>query len=83
MFYGIIIRMYAEDGGQHNTPHIHVRYSGDEAVIDLEGNILEGSVPKSQLKLILAWMEIHKAELEANWTLLSEGEPAFKIEPLR
>lgn len=23
MFYGIIIRMYREVGGKHNTPHIH------------------------------------------------------------
>jgi hypothetical protein len=35
------------------------------------------------MKLLLAWMEIHREELEANWKLLSENEPAFKIEPLK
>ncbi len=24
MFYGLIIRMYREQGGRHNVPHIHV-----------------------------------------------------------
>lgn len=35
MFYGIIVRMYRELGGKHNIPHIHVEYSGQEAVIGL------------------------------------------------
>ena len=83
MFYGIIIRMYAENGGQHNRPHLHASYSGEEVVIDCEGNVLEGSIPKGKMRLLLAWIEIHREELEANWKLLSDGEPAFKIEPLR
>ncbi len=35
------------------------------------------------MKLLVAWMAIHEDELEANWRLLSEGEAAFRIEPLR
>ena len=42
MFYGIIVRMYRELGGKHNIPHIHVEYSGQEAVIGLDGTVLEG-----------------------------------------
>lgn len=38
MFYGIIVRMYKEIGGKHNMPNIHVEYSGQEAVIALDGN---------------------------------------------
>lgn len=83
MFYGIIVRMYAEKGGQHNFPHIHAAFSGCEAVVDLNGNVLEGEIPKGKMKLLLAWMEIHRDELEANWVLLSNNEAAFKIEPLR
>ena len=45
MFYGIIIRMYAEKGGQHNIPHIHAALSGHEIVVDLTGNIIEGDFP--------------------------------------
>ena len=83
MFYGIIVRMYAEQGGQHNLPHIHASFSGQEVVADLCGNIVEGELPKGKMKLLLAWMEIHREELEANWKLLCDGETAFKIEPLK
>ena len=52
MFYGIIVRMYREIGGKHNTPHIHAEYSGQEIVVALDGTILEGKFPKSQMKLL-------------------------------
>lgn len=83
MFYGIIIRMYAERGGQHNRPHLHAAFSGQEVVVDLNGEVIEGGMPKGKMKLLLAWMEIHRDELEANWKLLCDNEPAFKIEPLK
>lgn len=83
MFYGIIIRMYAENGWQHNRSHLHAAFSGQEAVVDLNGELIEGELPNGKMKLLLAWMEIHHEELEANWRLLCDNEPAFKIEPLR
>ena len=66
-------------------PHIHVEYSGMELVVALDGAILEGDskFPKNKLKLLDAWMEIHREDLEANWTLLSNGEQFFRIDPLR
>lgn len=83
MFYGIIIRMYREVGGKHNTPHIHAEYSGEEIVIALDGTILEGEIPKNKLKLVEAWMLIHEEDLKANWKLLSEGQQFFRIDPLK
>lgn len=83
MFYGIIIKMYREIGGKHHFPHIHAEFSGHEAVVTFDGEIVEGEFPKNKLKLLVAWMEIHKDELEANWKLLSQGEQFFKIEPLK
>lgn len=83
IFYGIIIRMYKEKGTRHNKPHIHAEYQGDEIAIALDGEILEGSIPKNKLKLVEAWIEIHKEDLEANWKLLSEGQGFFKIPPLQ
>ena len=53
-FYGIIIRMYRELGGKHNMPHIHVEVSGEDSVFDFNGNLLEGSIPKSKQKLLEA-----------------------------
>ena len=40
MFYGIIVTMYKEKGGKHNSPHLHARFSGDEIVVALDGTIL-------------------------------------------
>ena len=59
-FFGIVVRMYNEKGSKRNVPHIHVEYSGDELVIALDGTILEGEIPKSKMKLLEAWMEIHQ-----------------------
>ena len=83
MFYGIIVRMYREIGGKHNKPHIHAEYAGEELVISLDGEVLEGKLPKNKQKLLEAWMIIHYDDLQANWTLLSKGEGYFKIDPLK
>lgn len=48
-----------------------------------EGEILEGSIPKNKMKLVLAWMEIHRDELSANWKLAADGQQIFKIDPLK
>lgn len=56
---------------------------GEEIVIALDGSVLEGSIPKGKMKLLEAWMEIHRDDLEANWKLLSNGEQFFRIDPLR
>jgi len=60
-----------------------VEYSGEEAVLSLGGEILEGSIPVPKMKLVQAWVEIHREDLEANWKLLSKGEQFFRIEPLK
>jgi hypothetical protein len=74
--------MYREVGGRHHKPHFHAEYQGDKAAITFDGDILEGNLPKAKLKLVIAWAEIHKEDLEANWKLLSEGREYFKISPL-
>lgn len=51
-FYGIIVRMYKEVGGKHNTPHLHAEYSGDEVVVALDGTVIEGKIPTSKMKLL-------------------------------
>ncbi len=35
------------------------------------------------MKLLEAWMEIHREELETNRVLLSNGEQFFRIDPLK
>ncbi len=84
MFYGIIIYMYYKDNRKHKRPHIHVWYQGDEVVLSVpEGDILEGGIPNSRMKIVNAWIEIHKDELLADWKLAVEGQQIFKIDPLK
>lgn len=52
-------------------------------MVSIEGEILEGTFPNKQLKLLLAWITIHEEELKQNWNLLSNGEGYFKIAPLQ
>lgn len=82
MFYGIIIRMYCSPK-EHNPPHFHAYYNNSVAIIDINTcELTEGSLPKKQLKLVLAWAEIHKEDLLANWSLAMNSELPFKITPL-
>lgn len=84
MFYGLIVYMYYMDNKQHHLPHIHVKYQGDEIIVSIpNGDVLEGSIPNSKLKLLLAWIEIHKDELMADWELAVSGEQPYKIDPLK
>jgi hypothetical protein len=84
MFYGIIVSMYFLDNRRHHTPHIHVKYQGKEVIVSIpDGAVLEGGIAESKMKLLLAWIEIHKDELVADWELASQGNPLFKIEPLK
>lgn len=65
-------------------PHIHVRYQDEEAVVSIpEGQILEGALKVNKMKLVHAWMEIHRDELVADWELAINGETIFKIDPLK
>jgi hypothetical protein len=83
MFYGIIIRMYLLDDRQHNLPHLHAKYAEFEASIGLgNGEILAGDLPHKQLRLVQAWIELHRDELMADWELAVSGENPYKIEPL-
>ena len=83
-FYGIIIYMYFMDNKQHHLPHIHAKYSGEEVIISLpDGKVLDGKIPSSKMKLLQAWVEIHKEELMADWELAVSGEQPYKIDPLK
>ncbi len=83
-FYGIIIYMYFMDNKQHKLPHIHVKYQEHEVIVEIpDGKVLEGNIPSRKMKLLQAWIEIHKDELMADWELAVSGEHPYKIEPLR
>jgi len=83
LFFGIIIRMYYALK-EHNPPHIHVYYQEYISVVDISNfELLEGELPTRQIRLVTAWIEIHKDELIADWELCQNGEKPFSIEPLK
>ncbi|MBS1257331.1 MAG: hypothetical protein MAG551_00373 [Candidatus Scalindua arabica] len=84
MFYGIVVAIYYEDTGRHNKPQIHVRCQGKKASISIEdGTVLAGKFPPKQLRMVLAWIDIHKDELIADWESAATGEEPFRIAPLQ
>lgn len=84
MFYGIIVRMFFMDNKEHNQAHIHVEYAEYTGVVSIpDGAILAGNFPNDKMKLVQAWILIHRDELEADWKLAITGQPMFKIEALR
>lgn len=71
------------DNQHHNQPHIHARYAEFEASIGIaEGEVLAGELPRKQLRLVQAWIELHRDELMADWELAANGELPYKIDPL-
>lgn len=84
MFYGVIVMMYYFDTDKHHLPHIHIKYAEFTCVISIrDSELLEGDIPKNKLKLVLAWIELHKEELFANWELAKNGNKLFEIKPLQ
>lgn len=82
-FYGILIKMLYSDTVQHHKPHIHAYYQDYEASIGIDGELLAGSIPVKQLKLIQAWIILHEEELYTAWNKAVQNIPFEKIEPLR
>ncbi len=80
----VMVSMYVLDTDRHHSPHIHIRYAEHKVVVRIpDGEILDGSLPVKQMKLVQAWVAIHQDELMADWQLASEGQAPFKIDPLR
>jgi len=83
-FFGIIIRMFAEAGSPHHVAHFHAYYQDEVAIFSIDPvEMIAGSLPTRQRRLVEAWAELHEAELRADWARLQEGRRPAPIEPLR
>ena len=79
-FFGIKIYVYWED---HMPPHFHAQYEEYSVQINIEeAVVLKGVFPVKQLKLVLAWCELHKEELVKNWKSAETNGNIVSIEPL-
>jgi hypothetical protein len=84
MFCGIIIRMFWEQGEPHHLAHLHAEYQDDKAVFGIpDGEILAGTMPRRQIKMVQGWIALHEDELLANWRLAMDSEQLFRVEPLK
>jgi len=80
-FLGITIGMYFDD---HGFPHFHAHHADGWAKVRIDNlEVIENNLPRRQLRFVLAWAELHQAELEANWRRARASETLMEIEPLQ
>jgi uncharacterized protein DUF4160 len=81
VFFGIIIRMFYRD---HNPPHFHAEYQGQNATFDFDGKLLEGEIDsRTARSLIRKWARLHNPELSENWEKMRQRKELTRIEPLK
>ena len=79
-FYGIVIQIYY---GDHPPPHFHALYAGAVAKIAIDTlQIIDGSLPKRALGLVLDWAAVHQAELRDAFDRAAALQAPGKIAPL-
>lgn len=80
-FSGITITMYFDD---HEPAHFHARHGGRKAKVRIEPvELIAGRLGRRELRLVLAWAELHRDELLINWQAAHRGERLRAVEPLR
>ena len=68
----------------HDPPHFHARVAGGAAKVQIDTlEIMESTLERRHLRFVLAWAELHQAELLENWRKARAGETLQQIEPLR
>jgi hypothetical protein len=80
-FYGILIRMYYDEG-VHSLPHFHVQHGDERASVAFDGTVLGGSLSRRTASRVRTWAELHQDELAANWARARAGEALQKVDPL-
>lgn len=81
-FAGIVIYMLFKDIQHHNKPHVHVCYGEYEASIGVDGELLAGSLPRKQMKIVIGWLALHEEEVYAAWNKAVQGERFNKVDAM-
>jgi hypothetical protein len=67
-----------------SPPHIHADFQGNSALITLDScEMTQSSLPTKQERLAIAWVEIHREDLLANWALVNAGQAPVVIDGLK
>lgn len=73
--------MYHDD---HGHPHFHARHADGEGKIRIDKvEVVDGNLRQRQLRLVLAWAELHQRELLENWQKARAGGTLNQIDPLQ
>lgn len=56
--------MFAEAGAPHQVPHFHAYYQDEVGIFSIDPvELIAGSLPRRQRRLVEAWAELHQEEL--------------------
>ncbi|WP_242873111.1 DUF4160 domain-containing protein [Clostridium magnum] len=65
-------------------PHFHAEYGEYNCCITIDDiELLTGSMPNKQLKMLFGWAALHQEELKEEWYLAQLQKELFAIEPLK
>jgi hypothetical protein len=83
-FFGIAIYLYWHDQGRHSMPHFHAFYGEHQAVFSIpDAELIAGSFPRKQARIVQAWAAIRESELERAWERAVNAEDPGRIAPIR
>lgn len=73
--------MYFDD---HGHPHFHANHADGKAKIRIDQiESIASTLGRRQLRLVLAWAELHQQELLDNWQRARAHETLNDIDPLQ
>jgi len=76
-FFGISIRMFFND---HAPPHFHAFYGRHEARVSIEtAQIIGGSLPTAQRRLVQEWTLRYRDRLMTDWALVRRSQAPERI----
>jgi uncharacterized protein DUF4160 len=59
---------------------VHAIYAGAKALVSIgSGEVIRGSLPKKQAKLVKDWVQLRHAELMENWHHAQTDGRCFRI----
>ena len=76
----LIVSMRYFDTKQHHKPHVHAEYNGAKAAVGVDGELLAGALPKTQMRILDGWLALHEEKVYEAWNLAVQGKPFQKIE---
>ena len=71
------------DTGRHDEPHVHVYFGDYTASVGPDGELLAGSLPLRQPRVVAGWLALHEDEAYDAWNKAVAGTSFGKIDPLR